>query len=150
MRETAQFNTSNFEVYRWKGSGKTILLVHGWESNTMRWEKILPFLQSTGYTILAIDAPAHGLSDGKEFTVPKYAQLLHEICKKYNPEIIIGHSIGGTACIYYQYKYKYPKIEKLIILGAPSDLRVLLENFYSLLSLNARVRTNFELLFEKK
>jgi hypothetical protein len=32
-----------------------ILLVHGWESNASRWEKILPYLKIRS-TIIAIDA----------------------------------------------------------------------------------------------
>jgi hypothetical protein len=33
----------------------------------LQMEKILPYLKKSGSTIIAIDAPAHGLSSGKEF-----------------------------------------------------------------------------------
>jgi hypothetical protein len=39
--------------------------------------KNIPYLQKSGSTIIAIDAPAHGLSGGKEFNIPIYAEFIH-------------------------------------------------------------------------
>ncbi|MDN3678696.1 alpha/beta hydrolase [Flavobacterium paronense] len=75
-------------------------------------EKLLLYLKPLGKTIIAIDAPAHGLSDGKEFNAPKYAEYLHVLIQKYQPKIIIGHSIGGAAIAYYLNKYQNTEIEK--------------------------------------
>jgi hypothetical protein len=33
-------------------------------------------IRKSGSTIIAIDAPAHGLSGGTEFNIPQYAALL--------------------------------------------------------------------------
>ena len=67
-------------------------------------------------TIIAIDAPAHGLSTGKEFNVPLYTEFLEIAVNKYKPHILIGHSIGGAACVYHQVKYPNTIIKKLILL----------------------------------
>jgi hypothetical protein len=37
---------------------------------------LLPYLKKSG-SIIAIDGPAHGLSSGKEFSIPKYAEFIH-------------------------------------------------------------------------
>ena len=139
IKETFQHNEHHFQTYTWEGNETKILLVHGWESNSARWEKTLPYLQKSGSTIIAIDAPAHGQSSGKEFNVPRYAEFINKAVKKYNPSIIIGHSIGGSACVYHQYLHPETSIEKMVILGAPSDLKTLIDNYIQMLSLNRKM-----------
>jgi pimeloyl-ACP methyl ester carboxylesterase len=94
-QEFLTFDVHRFSVYVWKGNETKILLVHGWESNSARWETFFPYLLKSGSTIIALDGPAHGLSNGKEFSVPIYAQFLNVVVQKFNPNYLIGHSIGG-------------------------------------------------------
>lgn len=137
--ETIQHNEDTIQTYIWKGNETIILLIHGWESNSSRWKKMLPYLKKSGSTIIAIDGPAQGLSSGKEFTVTKYAEFMDIVIQKYQPHHIIGHSLGGKASLYYQYKYQNPGIQKMVILGAPSDFNIIFNNFIRLLSLNNKV-----------
>ncbi|HQE34481.1 alpha/beta hydrolase [Flavobacterium alvei] len=142
--ETIFHNEDVIQTYIWKGNDTVILLIHGWESNSSRWKKMLPYLTKSGSTIVAIDGPAQGLSSGKEFTVPKYAEFMDIVAKKYQPNFIIGHSMGGQTCLYYQYKYQNPNIRKMVILGAPSDFTIILNNFTNLLSINSKVTKALE------
>lgn len=137
--ETFQFNEHRFESYHWEGNENVVLLIHGWESNASRWEKFLPYLKKSGSTIVAIDGPAHGLSSGKEFNVPNYAAFIDIAVQKFQPHFLIGHSIGGAACVYYQYKYQNNNLKKMVLLGAPSDLKTLINNYVALLSLNTKM-----------
>jgi predicted alpha/beta hydrolase family esterase len=137
-KKTIQFQGKNHQAYLWPGNSETILLLHGWESNAARWEKSLNHLQKTGKTIVAIDAPAHGLSQGTLFTVPLYADFIKTVIQTFNPQHIIAHSIGGSATIFYQYQHQNIDIKSLVILGAPSDLSILIDNFCKLISLNNR------------
>lgn len=145
---------THLETYIWKGNENVILLVHGWESNTSRWEKMLPYLQKTGSTIVALDAPAHGLSGGSEFNVIKYATYIDVAVKHYKPSVLIGHSIGGAACIYYQSNFQSQDIKKMVILGAPSDYTLIVANYVRLLNLNNRMnrllKSEFSLKFNKE
>ena len=127
------------QTYIWRGDEKIIFLLHGWESNTARWKKLIPHLLETGHTIIAIDAPAHGLSEGKEFNVIRYAASIDCVAKKYSPNYIIGHSIGGKASLYYQATYNNPTIEKMVLLGAPSDYAIIFKNYVRLLQLSSRM-----------
>ncbi len=136
-----------FQTYTWAGNDNVILLVHGWESNASRWERMLPYLQKSGSTIIAIDAPAHGLSAGREFNIPRYAEFIDIIVREFKPVFLIGHSLGGAACVYYQSAYQHPSITKMILLGAPSDLKILIRNYIELLSLNSRMVTLLENFF---
>lgn len=143
-KETFEHNEHYFQTYTWKGNETKVLLVHGWESNSARWEKLLPYLQQSGSTIIAIDAPAHGQSSGVEFNVPLYAEFINKVVRKFKPSIIIGHSIGGTACLYHQYLHPETSIQKMIILGAPSDLKTLLDNYIKVLSLTPKMFDSLE------
>lgn len=143
-QETIQFNQDHIHIYSWKGNQDTILLVHGWESNASRWKKMLPHLKQLGNTIIAIDAPAHGLSSGKEFNAPKYAEFINVLAKKYNPKILIGHSIGGVAICYYLHKYSNDTIHKIIMLGSPSEFKIMSDNFIKLLGLNEKIQKALE------
>ena len=148
-QETHIYKEHRFQTYTWKGNNDVILLVHGWESNASRWKKLLPYLKSTKKTIIAIDAPAHGLTSGKEFNVPVYSELINEVVQKYNPQIAIGHSIGGNAIAYFQAHYKH-NIEKIILLGAPSDFKVIMNNYIKMLSLNNRTHNAIKKFIKEK
>lgn len=137
--EIINHNNHYFQTYTWQGNHNIILLVHGWESNASRWEKLVSFLKISGSTIIAIDAPGHGLSSGKEFNVPTYAAFINTISQIKKPNFIIGHSMGGVACAYYQHHYKQDHLEKMILLGSPSDFKVLMDNYINMLGLNSKV-----------
>ena len=81
------------QPYKWSGTGKTILLVHGWESHSHRWKEMIIRLQQENYNIIAFDAPAHGYSSGKYFYVPLYHQALNKMLETYHPDYLIGHSM---------------------------------------------------------
>ncbi|WP_395042958.1 alpha/beta fold hydrolase [Flavobacterium sp.] len=142
IHETHILNEHQFLTYTWQGNDDVILLVHGWESNASRWKKLLVYLKKTGKTIIAIDGPAHGMSNGKEFNVPIYSEFIDKVVQKYNPKIAIGHSIGGNAIAYFQAHYKH-NFEKIILLGAPSDFKVILNNYINMLSLNDFIHQSF-------
>ena len=159
--ETFEYDNEKIQAYIWnqsktelaeqtKGNEEIILLVHGWESNASRWKKLLYHLKPLGKTIIAIDGPAHGLSEGTEFSTPKYAEFINVLTQKYQPKILIGHSMGGAAISFYLNKYKNPNIEKVILLGAPSDFKIVSDNFVRLLSLNDRIRIRLEDYFIQK
>lgn len=145
-----EYNGEKFQSYIWQGDENVILLVHGWESNSKRWKKLLQHLTELKHTIIAIDAPAHGLSSGKEFNTQKYAALINVLAQKYHPKVVVGHSLGGATITYYLHKYKNPNIEKVILLGTPSDFKILSDNFVSLLSLNKKVKAFLEKHYKEK
>jgi predicted alpha/beta hydrolase family esterase len=140
--DVIEYDNHYFQTYTWAGNENKILLVHGWESNASRWEKLIPYLQKSGSTLIAIDGPAHGLSSGTEFSIPTYAEFINIVSKIHKPKYIVGHSIGGAACAYYQYHYENNDLKKMVLLGAPSEFKILLYNYMKILSLNTTVYQN--------
>jgi alpha-beta hydrolase superfamily lysophospholipase len=94
--------------------------------------KILPYLQKSGSTIIAIDAPAHGLSGGKDLTF-QYMQNSFMFSSKIQTKYLIGHSLGAKTCLYYQSVYQNNDLKK-VVLGSPSDFNIILNNYIALLS----------------
>ena len=148
--EIVHFEEHTIQTYIWEGNENIILLVHGWESNASRWKKLLQHLKKTGSTIIALDAPAHGLSSDVEFNVPKYASFINFICLKYNPKAVVSHSIGSAASIYSLFNYSNTSVEKLILLGAPSEMKIIVSNYVAMLSLNKKIATFLEKQSEVK
>lgn len=133
-------------TYRWPGKGKAILLVHGWESNSARWETLINALKKQHYNIIALDAPAHGYSGGKRFTALMYSEFINVITKRFKPNFIISHSVGGMATMFAVEKYQYDHIEKVVLLGAPSEFQDILKRYTDMLSISNRVSNSLELL----
>ncbi|QKX05593.1 alpha/beta hydrolase [Aquimarina sp. TRL1] len=139
------------QSYSWPNHNKeTILLVHGWESNTYRWKPLIELLHAQGYTILSLDAPAHGYSSGKQFNIPLYAACMDLIIQKHKPTYIIGHSIGGMTTLYSQYKFSYPFIQKIIALAPPSELQGLLSHFQNTLKLSDKFIKELDTYFKRE
>lgn len=148
--EIIAFNDIEIQTYRWPGMGDTVLMLHGWESNTNRWKIMIRKLHKLGYNVVAFDAPAHGYSSGKLLNIPLYTECLQKIIELYRPNHIVGHSIGGASLLFNQFKYPNPEIEKLVILGAPSELSRIVEGFKNTLQLSQKFIDALNLYFKDK
>jgi pimeloyl-ACP methyl ester carboxylesterase len=133
------FEDGLFMLYHWKGDGPTILLNHGWESNSFRWKYLIEPLQKLDYNIISIDAPAHGNSDGTLFTAVKYSRIIKATIELYNPEIIVAHSVGAMATIFQESSNRHDCIKKIVLLGSPNKLEVIMQGYQSLTGFNNSV-----------
>ncbi|MCX7552002.1 alpha/beta hydrolase [Xanthomarina sp. F2636L] len=148
FREELTFNNMPIMTYRWLGDKGTILLAHGWESNSARWKELITNLKKKGFSVVALDAPAHGRSGSNRFNAIIYSEFIKVVAERFQPNIIIGHSVGGMASAYYQYKYQKESIEKMILLGAPSEFSDVLKRYTDMLSYSNRVKKNLNLIIK--
>ena len=139
IKEELRYQDISIMTYHWVGKKETILLVHGWESNTSRWKKLVEILKNLDYNIIALDAPAHGNSGGALFNAVLYSECIHVVAKKINPSIIIGHSVGGIAAVISQHKYNLPSVKKLVLLGAPSNFTGIFDRYKDMMRYNKKV-----------
>ena len=146
FKEEFNYDKNTITTYRWPGKGKTVLLVHGWESNSYRWKDLIVRLKSSNFNIIALDAPAHGKSGGKRFTAVLYSEFLNVVIKRFKPDIIIGHSAGGMASVFTLEKYKHPSVKKLVLLSSPSEFKDILSRYVKMLKLNKRVSKHLKTL----
>lgn len=139
FKEELTYNKLPIMTYRWLGNKDTILLVHGWESNAARWKKLIKKLHASGYSVVALDAPAHGRSGGNQFNAILYAEFIAVVAKRFSPKIVIGHSVGGMSTVFFQQKYQFNTIEKLVLLGSPSEFTDVIARYTTMLGYNQRI-----------
>ena len=138
-REDIPYKHINIMTYRWIGTKETILLAHGWESNAYRWKPLIEQLKERDYSIVALDAPAHGNTTGRSFNAILYSECIHAVAKKFETNIVIGHSVGGMATAFFYSKYKLPSVHKLVLLGAPSNFVGVFQRYRDMMGYNERL-----------
>ncbi|QDO93862.1 alpha/beta hydrolase [Formosa sediminum] len=144
FNEELIYNNQPIMTYRWLGTKDTILLAHGWESNSYRWRPLVTELIKKGHTVVALDAPAHGRSGSKTFNALLYAEYINVVAKRFKPSIIIAHSVGGMATSAFLNKYQLPDLDKLILLGAPSEFKDIISRYVNMLGYNNRITQQLE------
>jgi hypothetical protein len=93
------------QTYKWGSGPRNILLLHGWQSHTYRWKRYIESLSKHEYTIYALDAPGHGMSDGNFFSVPLYSDVIEDFMHRIGKiESIVSHSIGSFSALYTFYR----------------------------------------------
>ena len=143
-QSTFSYKNLSISVYNWKGKGKTILLAHGWESNASRWNYLLNDLKSQDFNIIALDAPAHGNSQGKQFNAVLYSEFINVVAKAFQPEVFIGHSVGGMASIFCLHNHDLPSVKKLITLGAPAHFTGVFSRYKQMMGYNKRISNGLD------
>lgn len=83
------------------GDGPPVLLLHGWESHAGQMAGFVPPLLEAGFGVCALDAPAHGQSEGAETDAVDFGRaVLSAVESLGRPSAIIGHSVGSAAALY--------------------------------------------------
>ena len=139
------FQGTDIMTYYWPGANGCVLLAHGWESNSLRWEKLIASLQEKNIGAVALDAPAHGASGGSSFQAVLYANFINVAAQHFQADSMVGHSVGGMACAFSTQYLKSSKMNKLILLGAPNNFTGVLERYSNLLGYSSRLRTAINL-----
>lgn len=141
FQEELKYGNHTIMTYRWLGNKPTVLLAHGWESNSYRWRTIIFELKKKGHNVIALDAPAHGNSGSRFFNAILYSEFINVVASRFQPQIIIGHSVGGMATSLFQNKYRLESVKKLILLGAPSEFTDVLKRYTDMLGYNQRIKS---------
>ena len=150
--KTSHFSFLDFEgkriaQYRWGSGEKVILCLHGWQSNSFRWKKYVKVLDKKKYTMICLDAPAHGRSDGVLFNVPMYARLIQQFLEQNKVDSILSHSLGAFSTMYLLSNYPLLSPPKVIALGTPSYADSFIDEFIRVLNLSSKARRNLVTYF---
>ncbi len=130
--------------YVW-GDGPAILLLHGWQTNATRWRAFIPRLVEAGYSVIAIDAPAHGRSKGTSLTLLQYIEVARRVLETLPPlHALVGHSIGAMAGVIGLSQSTCPRPNKMVLLGTFSSPKGLLDQFANYLGLKPRLIESIE------
>jgi pimeloyl-ACP methyl ester carboxylesterase len=140
-----------FTIWRWEGPGPTIVLLHGWGSHAARFGSFIAPLRAAGFSVIGIDAPAHGDSPGKYSDLPRFRDSLAEVLKAHDPiHAVIGHSLGGGAVLTVLAETEDYHPKKICLFGVPSDMDYILESFAMMLGLKPPALANLRARFLAK
>ena len=143
-RITLRFGLS---ALRW-GQGPAVLLMHGWEGRPTQFAALITALVDAGYTVVALDGPAHGRSPGREANVVLFARAMLAAAAERPPlQAVLGHSMGGaSAMLAVQLGLR---TETLVSIAAPARILGVLRGFARYVRLPPKARSAFIRQVEK-
>jgi non-heme chloroperoxidase len=121
-------NSSNIDLYyEDHGSGKPIVLIHGYPLSGASWEKQLPVLLDAGYRVITYDRRGFGKSSQPTsgYNYDTFAEDLHKLVTKLELSnfALAGFSMGGGEVARYLGKFGSKGVSKAIIIsGVPPFL----------------------------
>lgn len=111
---TAQITPVAIEKFTWiwrdypiqytvSGSGKPLVLVHGFGASLGHWRKNIPALAAGGYKVFALDLLGFGGSakPAIDYSLEVWQELLQDFwtTQVKEPAVWVGNSIGGLLCL---------------------------------------------------
>lgn len=119
-----------------------ILLVHGWGSRAAQMAGFVPQLLEQGFTVYALDAPAHGHSSGDECAPHGHAQaILEAIAALGGVQGLVAHASGAmAAALAIRHGAQIPA---LVLLATPHSLQRLLQQQLESMAWPQRLQTYF-------
>jgi len=97
-RQWVSTDSGRVALYSW-GEGPAVLLVHGWNGRATQMGSLIGPLLRAGYQVVAVDAPGHGDSDGRQCSVLAAAAALVSVGRQQGPfAAAVTHSFG-CACL---------------------------------------------------
>ena len=136
---------TKLQCYIWGQGKRTIVLVHGWESQAGRLGPFVAPLVEAGFRVISFDGPAHGDSPGVATDMPDFAQAIQTVVESFGGAYaVIGHSFGAAATLWLLAQKQHPALERLVLLGAPSGARSMLQIFADRLELHDNLRKGLE------
>lgn len=138
--------------HRWNAHAQQkVLIVHGFESTSCNFDRYVVPLVKKGYQVLAFDAPAHGISEGKRITLPLYIETLEKINEKYGPiHGFFAHSFGGLALMHFLEKTQHNETTRVVLVAPATETATAIDSFFHFLHLNSDIRKEFDELIYKK
>ena len=104
------------------GTGRPVVLIHGWPLSAEAWVKQVPALTAAGYRVIAYDRRGFGRSDkpGRGYEYDTLTDDLHSILEALDlrDATIIGFSMGGGEVARYFGKYGTDRVHSAVFASA--------------------------------
>ncbi|MDP4149929.1 MAG: alpha/beta fold hydrolase [Bacteroidota bacterium] len=139
------------DSYTWgDGRGRKVLIVHGWADTGLGFPGLTEGLARAGYTVVAIDNPAHGTSEGKRTNLVQWIHILDQVLNREQPiYAMIGHSVGAlTSALTLARKGVH--VPRLVLAGAPLSAAAFFQDTFELFGIRPRVIAAVYRLVETK
>jgi len=147
-----KFEENNIQGYRWNHpSDKKLLILHGYESSVINFDRYIKPLTKAGFEVLAFDAPAHGRSGGKQINVLAYKNFVLHIHSTYGPVTnFIAHSFGGLALSLALEDMEQNQKNRIVFIAPAAETTTAIDSFFNFLKLDKEVRKEFNSIISEK
>jgi pimeloyl-ACP methyl ester carboxylesterase len=136
---TVEYTGKKVQGYKWGNGEKKLLLVHGWESHSYWWKSIVTTLPKEKFTLISIDAPGHGLSEGSFIHLPHYSGLIEKLIETHGGfYAILGHSFGAFSSMYTLFRAPQLPVSKLVLMASPGEMQEFVDYYQALIKFTPR------------
>lgn len=134
--------------FEWLPAGgkysRTLLICHGFNSFSYRFDAYVQAFLEKGYRVLAFDAPGHGISGGKTLNIMEYKDIILHIARTYGPIYsILSHSIGALAVALAAEELDQPQV-KLTLIAPAAELSRAVTQFLAMFRLAPATESAFQ------
>ena len=140
--------------YQWNHSGKKkALILHGFNSSALKFERFAALLVDKGYEVFAFDAPAHGSSEGKTINALEYSELIKQVLVEFGPvQSFIAHSFGGIALCLALEETKTDEDTRIVFIAPATETVSAVDSAFEMLRIsNPAIRREFDkIIFDLK
>jgi len=139
-----RFQNFTLTGYRWnKGAGRKVLIIHGFESSVINFDRYVKPLIRKGYEVLAFDAPAHGRSTGKRLNALIFRDFILFMNQEYGPiQSYMAHSFGGLALCLAMEQINIPD-RRLVLIAPLTETTSSMKTFFEMLDVSLAVQKSF-------
>jgi pimeloyl-ACP methyl ester carboxylesterase len=118
-----QENSGSIDLYyEDHGSGRPVVLIHGWPLSSASWEKQVPALLVAGYRVISYDRRGFGNSSKPTsgYDYDTFAKDLQQIMTTLDLRevALVGHSMGGGEVARYIGTYGSDRVQKVAFIDA--------------------------------
>ena len=116
-------NSCNIGIYYEDyGTGKPVVLIHGWPLSGASWEKQVPVLLASGRRVISYDRRGFGNSSKPTsgYDYDTFAEDLNKIILTLDLHnvMLVGFSMGGGEIARYLGKYGSKRVERVVFLSS--------------------------------
>jgi pimeloyl-ACP methyl ester carboxylesterase len=140
------------QLYRWNHPAqRRFLILHGFSSCAIKFDAYVMPMVKRGFEVLAIDAPAHGRSEGRRVTLIEYMQAIGDAERAFGPfDAYLAHSFGGLAASLHLEDAGRSERARLALVAPATETHRAIDTFFRFMQLDRRVRARFEALIRER
>ncbi len=132
--DTAPANNVRLHIDDSGGSGRPVVLIHGWPLSAQAWEPQVSVLQAAGYRVVAYDRRGFGRSDKPEsgYSYDALADDLQRVMEQCGLQdvTLVGFSMGGGEVARYIARHGESRLRSVVFAAAvPPYLMKTADNF---------------------
>ncbi|WCK55304.1 alpha/beta hydrolase [Aneurinibacillus sp. Ricciae_BoGa-3] len=106
---TKTVNPNGIQIaYKERGSGKPIVLLHGFCGSSAYWDDLVPLLEKD-FRVITPDLRGHGHSSvpDQPYTMENMAEDIRGLCESLQLQapVLLGHSLGGYVTLAFAERY---------------------------------------------